>query len=683
MFGSNLSRLPGCIATAVLAVAACTSQGLADGAECIGRSLVSTFELGRPAYDIDVVGDLAYVAAGDRFLVLDISTPWSPQVLASVPTGGIAYSVAIGGAYAYLAVSGVGLLVYDLTSPGGPTQAGSLAWADSWSDIALDGDIALMAGLPGVLRIDVSDPTNPVDLAAWGAFGETWFAAVDAQDGIACSGGLGFMGSTSLYICTYDLEPLNWQMISAVNVEWIINDIKMHGDVVYVASGGLTVIDMSDPHNAYEIETIVLGSESRSLDVQGNRLAVTTENEGVIIFDISDPRHPREISRLGLAQDSWSAALHGSLAFVGDGGIALAILDLTTPRSSPIIGHRWVNSQVEFGPFVFDDLVVVSDWRDNIRLFDIADPSEPRMWSTVLIGQPVTDVDRVDDTLLLAAGTAGMPLYDVSDPASPLLRSTLTTPGTPAGVKVRNGLAYIADGEAGLVVADVSDVADPAVISTTPTNGRALGITLAGDYALVRTAAHEIEIFSLSNPTSPMLLGAYLADVYISNTALSGTTLFVQQGYEGIEVVDLTDPSSPQLLAEFTADFGFETDGMAATHDRLYLVGREGIIIYDTTDASRPLELVHLHAPDRVEGIELADGYGVLIANSAVVTIDLSDCSCLVDIAPPLGRIDFFDVQFFLSRFSNTDPRADLDRDGSLDVHDVLGYLDQYSVGCW
>lgn len=52
------------------------------------------------------------------------------------------------------------------------------------------------------------------------------------------------------------------------------------------------------------------------------------------------------------------------------------------------------------------------------------------------------------------------------------------------------------------------------------------------------------------------------------------------------------------------------------------------------------------------------------------------------DFAEPYGRLDFFDVQLFLQRFSAHHPSADLNEDGVFNFFDVQVFLAAFSAGC-
>ncbi len=59
------------------------------------------------------------------------------------------------------------------------------------------------------------------------------------------------------------------------------------------------------------------------------------------------------------------------------------------------------------------------------------------------------------------------------------------------------------------------------------------------------------------------------------------------------------------------------------------------------------------------------------------------DETCIADLAPPAGVLDFSDIIAFLSAFGAMDPAADLaDPPGQFDFSDVVVFLTAFGAGC-
>ena len=76
---------------------------------------------------------------------------------------GSALSVALSGNYAYVADSGAGLQVIDVSNPANPVRVGGYDTSGYAQDVAVSGNYAYVADDGGGLQvIDVSNPANPV-----------------------------------------------------------------------------------------------------------------------------------------------------------------------------------------------------------------------------------------------------------------------------------------------------------------------------------------------------------------------------------------------------------------------------------------------------------------------------------------------------------------------------------------
>jgi hypothetical protein len=120
------------------------------------------------------VGDLAYVAARDYppgLRVIDVSNPALPVELGALdtPGGAATHDVEVVGDLAYVAAGYAGLRVIDVSDPTGPVGLGAI-WAVEARDVEVVGDLAYVAdGGYGVYKlrvIDVSEPAFPVELGA-------------------------------------------------------------------------------------------------------------------------------------------------------------------------------------------------------------------------------------------------------------------------------------------------------------------------------------------------------------------------------------------------------------------------------------------------------------------------------------------------------------------------------------
>lgn len=122
---------------------------------------IGSFE--RSAAELIIARGVAYGAAGDDTLLIDVSDPVNPELLSSVVSpGSLVFGAATDGGLAFLAVSTQGLRVLDVTDASNPVTIGQLDTPDFALDIVTRDNTAFLANaFSGLYIVDVSDPTNP------------------------------------------------------------------------------------------------------------------------------------------------------------------------------------------------------------------------------------------------------------------------------------------------------------------------------------------------------------------------------------------------------------------------------------------------------------------------------------------------------------------------------------------
>jgi hypothetical protein len=119
-------------------------------------------DLASMSWDVDVRGNLAYVAAGTAGMqVLDVSNPAAPAVIATLDTPGDARKLAVLGRYAFLAERGGTIYVIDVAAPASPAIAGSVFTANALYDFSRYRDRLYVGTDVGLFIIDIGNATVP------------------------------------------------------------------------------------------------------------------------------------------------------------------------------------------------------------------------------------------------------------------------------------------------------------------------------------------------------------------------------------------------------------------------------------------------------------------------------------------------------------------------------------------
>ncbi len=106
-------------------------------------SLVGSYDTTGYAYDVTVVGSLAYVADyASGLQIIDVSTPSAPTLVGTYNTSGYAYGVAVAGSMAYVADYDSGLQIIGVSNPSAPTLVGTYDTPGRAYGVAVVGSLA-------------------------------------------------------------------------------------------------------------------------------------------------------------------------------------------------------------------------------------------------------------------------------------------------------------------------------------------------------------------------------------------------------------------------------------------------------------------------------------------------------------------------------------------------------------
>ena len=125
-------------------------------------TLVSTLVLDKPAMDLVVSGDLAYVATDVGVTIVDIADPANPEIVGQLSTGGQVMGLALKGSHLYLANRTKDFQVVDVSIPSAPVLLASRALSSYSWDVAVKDNVAYVASFGGELYLfDITQPGNP------------------------------------------------------------------------------------------------------------------------------------------------------------------------------------------------------------------------------------------------------------------------------------------------------------------------------------------------------------------------------------------------------------------------------------------------------------------------------------------------------------------------------------------
>lgn len=225
---------------------------------------------------------------------------FSPRGISSLPMPGFANSVAVVGAYAYVAAGAAGLVVVDVSDLNRPFIAGSRYTRGNANDVRVVGSLAFVAdGRRGLTVLDVGSPAHP-------------------------------------------------QILGYAETPGVATDLAVAGNFVYVADEiGLRVFDAGNPAAPRLVGGVDLpGGRASGVDVSGSLAVVADSEGGVVVVDVSTPSSPRIAGRTATRPDGGSGAVdlvvRDRLAYVADGAYGqlggLRVVDFGDPATPVVAG---------------------------------------------------------------------------------------------------------------------------------------------------------------------------------------------------------------------------------------------------------------------------------------------------------------------------------------------------------
>jgi hypothetical protein len=320
---------------------------------------------------IALLGNVACVYQWEtwRMMAIDVSNPASPIALGACASGYYTYRDMHGsGNLVGIANSGLGFTLCTVANPSAPIALGTFDTPDevgSGNNIAVSGDRVYMSCSSDGLRVmDVSDPFHPSV--------ESLFNDRGLRGGIAVSGNTAFAtdkGRLSLFDISATGSPQLIADLDLPRIDLTLDSIDHGGIIVrppyaYISGvefgpndrrANLTIVDISDPKHPTIVKSFACPikiANFYNLALYGNYVYLAVEDTttgeadrrcGLRTIDISDPKNPREVS-------TWRSNIAGS----GSSHVAVS-------------GDR---------------LYLTGD---QLRIFDLADPSAPRLVASIVL----------------------------------------------------------------------------------------------------------------------------------------------------------------------------------------------------------------------------------------------------------------------------------------------------------
>jgi hypothetical protein len=318
-----------------------------------------------------------YLLAGSMLLCL-LVTPrsWATVDAANVSllstmTGFVPQNVVVQGQYAYVAAS-TGLYIVNVSNPSNPVQVGFCSTPGSAKDVAVSGNYAYVADGSGGLRvINISNPASP----AAAGFCAT---AGDAQ-GVAVSGNYAYVADWGDGLRVINVSnPASPSEVGNYDTPGDAEDVALYGNIAYVAdfTGGLRVINVSNPTNPVQIGHLDTPDWAHGVAMSpgGGFAYVAADSMGMRIINVGYPDDPTDVSAYNTPGNAMGLAVSGDFVYVADRNSGLRVLNVSNVNNIFEAGHYNAGTDAE-RLAVVGNLVFVADMQAGFQIFQIASPT--------------------------------------------------------------------------------------------------------------------------------------------------------------------------------------------------------------------------------------------------------------------------------------------------------------------
>ncbi len=399
-------------------------------------------EPGRAVYDIEIAGNIAYIAGGEAgLLVYDVSDPSDPRLVNTIEAVR-PRRVAVSDDLVFVSGADGFDVIRDGDIIGSVDAFGSLGVDDLERPV-----VFATGGRVGLASIDVSVPSKPAILASFRLPGEVW--------GVAGVGDAVFITDIESGLFTVDASnPMSPVVLGHTATPGEANHVVVSDGVAYVGDGleGMQLIDVRDLRAPRVVGSIGTPSRVTGIEVVGNLAFVSDRAGGLLAVDVTDATAPTLIGALdtpGIASD---VAVLDAMAYVADGS-SLRIIDIGDPSAMTLVATVDV---VATKVVVSGGIAYVLDGHRDVLVIDVTEARDPIILGVVAATEDPEDITFVDGFVHVASGEFGYGLIDVRDPTSPVVVGTIELGGQARTVAVSQGLAFVADRGHGLKILDTS-----------------------------------------------------------------------------------------------------------------------------------------------------------------------------------------------------------------------------------
>lgn len=344
-------------------------------------------------------------------------------------------------------------------------------------------------------------------------------------------------------------------------------------------------------------------------------LALVGMGRQVLALDIGDPRSPRRLGASApLPGPVQAILLEGRQAWVVAGGTWLIGMDIGDParpaqRSAlDLAGFgEFAGGITRNGPYIY------LSQGFTLAVIDVSDPAAPALAGNLPFG--FSSVLRMGEGFLAAVSEGGkLRFLSTADPRTPVWIHTWTFPGRLFDLAIVGRYVYAVGSEIeqGRVTVAILELGNldrpPRLVASLPVEGATWSETrlelapgrLRVSAASATLSEHSLVTdFDIRDPEAPRRHGQLLLPGWVASMASTGDTLGLALDHDGLALADLAggSPTAWPALPLPRPLYDGLTLGHFAAGNRVYALGRAGLLALDVRDPTRPWPVALYRVP--------------------------------------------------------------------------------------
>jgi hypothetical protein len=296
---------------------------------------------------------------------------------------------------------------------------------------------------------------------------------------------------------------------------------------------------------------------AQGIYVKGNYAYVANRSNGLAIIELSTPTTPTLVDKYNT--EASSLDISGSFAYISD-------YDGNNPAIDAI-NMKGLLSHVEYAlaTVLANDIKIAQNYlyalftangNSSIVIYNLDKFSIPDARTYInLPGTSLQSAYPYGDYLYVTEYFTGLKIFDVKNPKNPAMISSVDIDGGARGVYVSGRYAYVTSGFSNkLIILDVLDPYKPNIISNLNLGKPATSVFVYGKNAYLSAGFYGVIFVNVTDPYNPKIIGEYDLSTNtgdVRNVSVYGKYIYIPDINNGLWVADISNILEPKLIFNY------------------------------------------------------------------------------------------------------------------------------------